>query len=105
MRTCLFRVNLSKVHIMKATIDISLYPLHQAYKDEIISFVKQLKNYSNIRVDVNGMSTQIFGDYDTLMEMMQGEIKAVLMRTKAVFILKITSEERTREDLPKELKG
>lgn len=94
---------MSKDYRMKATIDISLYPLHQEYKDVIISFVKQLKNHAHIRVDVNGMSTQIFGDYDVLMQIMQGEMKHVLSKTKAVFVLKITSEERTREDLPAEL--
>lgn len=89
---------------MKATIDISLYPLHSTYKDEIIIFVQQLKKYAEIKVEVNGMSTQIYGDYDQLMALMQQEMKAVLHKTKAVFILKIASNERTKENLPEALK-
>ena len=89
---------------MKATIDISLYPLKSEYKDEIIYFIHQLKKDPKIKIDVNGMSTQIFGDYDYLLALMQREMKLILQKTKAVFILKITSEERTREDLPEELK-
>lgn len=89
---------------MKATIDISLYPLNSAYKDEIIIFVQQLKKYPGIKIEVNGMSTQIYGDYDQLMTLMQQEMKTVLLKTKAVFILKIAANERTRENLPEALK-
>jgi uncharacterized protein YqgV (UPF0045/DUF77 family) len=89
---------------MKATIDISLYPLQSTYKDEIIIFVQQLKKYAEIKIEVNGMSTQIYGDYDQLMALMQQEMKAVLHKTKAVFILKIAANERTKENLPEALK-
>ena len=89
---------------MKATIDISLYPLHAQYKDEIIYFVQQLKKQKTLKVAVNGMSTQIFGDYDDLMSIMQQEMKQLLTKTRAVFVLKITSDEMTMESLPEVLK-
>lgn len=89
---------------MKATIDISLYPLNSSYKDEIIIFVQQLKKYPDLKIEVNGMSTQIFGDYDQIMTLMQKEMKVILNKTKAVFILKIAANERTKDNLPEALK-
>lgn len=50
---------------MQISIEISLYPLvEQAYKQEIWQFINQLKQTDGLKVVTNGMSTQVFGDYD-----------------------------------------
>lgn len=90
---------------MQASIDISLYPLNEAYEEIIINFLKSLKSQNtDLRIETNGLSTQIFGDYDVLMKSLQGEIKKVLEEQKAVFVLKLSSGNRTPESV-KDLLG
>ena len=89
---------------METTIDISLYPLKETYRDSIIDFVQRLKAHSSIRVETNGMSTQVFGPYDTAMQCIQEEMKHTLLEEKAVFVLKIASGSRTPESIPSVLK-
>ncbi|MFM2286661.1 MAG: hypothetical protein RLZZ543_2158 [Bacteroidota bacterium] len=89
---------------MQASIDISLYPLDQEYKDIIIHFIHQIRANKEIYVSVNGLSTQLFGPYDTLFNVLQTELKTVLEQTPAVAVLKIASGTHTTEALPEILK-
>jgi len=89
---------------MKATIDISLYPLNDTYKDIIVAFVLSLRKREGISVETDSMSTQIVGDYDVLMSVLQEEMKAILEQTAAVFIIKLARGERTRENLTEALR-
>lgn len=85
---------------MLASLEISLYPLTESYEEIIIDFLKDTNvNYPNLRIETNGLSTQIFGSYDTLMELMQNEIKTVLDENKAVFVFKLAKGERTPESV------
>lgn len=74
---------------MKATIEISMYPLSDDYIQRVLDFLKTLNQHDNITVETNGLSTQIFGDYDDLMEILKMEIFKVLMAQDAIFVLKI----------------
>lgn len=50
---------------MKISIEISLYPLaEEKFKTEIWAFIKRLRLVEGLNVVTNGMSTQVFGDYD-----------------------------------------
>lgn len=90
---------------MKASIDISYYPLSSDYRTFIIEFIKSVKNsYPELSFDTNGFSTQITGEYDTIMSVFQHEIKDTLQKQKCVFVIKLAAGERTRENLPDELK-
>ena len=85
---------------MQATVEISLYPLTESYEEIIIDFLKKVRSaHPELRVDTNGLSTQIFGEYDALMELMQSEIKEVLEENKAVFVFKLAKGERTPESV------
>lgn len=74
---------------MKATIEISMYPLSDDYIQRVLDFLETLNQHDNITVETNGLSTQIFGDYDDLMEILKMEIFKVLMAQDAIFVLKI----------------
>lgn len=74
---------------MKATIEISLYPLDASYEEKVLAFLEGLKSYEEIEVITNGLSTQIFGDYDQLMGLMTQEMKAILEEYPAIFVLKL----------------
>ncbi len=74
---------------MKATIEISMYPLSDDYIERVLDFLKILNQYENITVETNGLSTQVFGEYEELMEILKMEMFKVLMAQNAIFVLKI----------------
>lgn len=83
---------------MQASVEISLYPLHEDYDPIVVDFLKTLqRKYPKTRIETNGLSTQIFGEYDSLMQMLQVEMKEVLARKQAVFVLKLCAGERSPE--------
>lgn len=74
---------------MQATIEISMYPLSEDYENRVLAFLDKVKSHEGVVVETNGVSTQIFGDYDRLMHLLQNEIKAVFQEQMAMFVLKI----------------
>lgn len=74
---------------MKATFEISLYPLHNEYKDIVLAFLKDLHAFPGIKVETNGMSTQVFGELDELFTIMNALSKKYLEHYQAVLVLKI----------------
>lgn len=45
-----------------------MYPLTDGYKEEVKSFLRRLNAHQNIEVITNGVSTQVFGEYDDVMK-------------------------------------
>lgn len=75
---------------MKSSVEISMYPLDKSYETPIIHFIKQLRTYPFITVETNGMSTQIFGEYDNVMNAINREMKnSFINNDKVVFSLKV----------------
>ncbi len=62
---------------MEISVDISLYPLKEDYTKPILAFIKGLETNPNITVKKNQLSTQIYGDYDEVMALINSEMKAV----------------------------
>lgn len=89
---------------MQATVEISMYALEDGYEQKVIDFIQKVKGNKNIRIEVNGLSTQLFGQYEELMSVLTKEMKAVFESGKAVFVLKLAGSELTREKLPEILK-
>lgn len=81
---------------MKISIELSLYPLAMDnFKDEIWAFIKRLRQVDGLNVVTNGMSTQVFGDYDLAVNNVMREIKQVHSTTNAaVFVCKFISGDR-----------
>ncbi|CAH8284558.1 hypothetical protein EV196_101263 [Mariniflexile fucanivorans] len=59
---------------MKISVDLTLSPLQNDYEMHVINFIKALRN-SEFTVLENPLSTQIFGDFDTLMPFLNKQIK------------------------------
>lgn len=74
---------------MEATIEISLYPLQDNYKEQVKQFIKKIRLHQNLRIESNGMSTQIFGQYDDIMNVLMVDIRETLEIQPAMFVLKI----------------
>jgi len=89
---------------MIATIEISMYALEDGYEQKVIEFIQRVKNNKNIRVEVNGLSTQLFGEYEELMTVLKDEMKTAFENGKAVFVLKLAGSELTKDKLPGILK-
>ncbi|MDF2438111.1 MAG: hypothetical protein K0Q95_2487 [Bacteroidota bacterium] len=89
---------------MQATVEISMYALEDGYEQKVIDFIQRVKRNKNIRVEVNGLSTQLFGEYDELMDLLKNEMRSSFENGKAVFLVKLAGSELTKEKLPDVLK-
>jgi uncharacterized protein YqgV (UPF0045/DUF77 family) len=80
---------------MKISVEITLSPLQDNYEAEIIRFIKGLRA-SGLTVIENPMSTQVYGDYTLVMDLLQKEIQLSLERVgQALFILKLVKTDRS----------
>ena len=61
---------------MEISVEISMCPLTEDYLGYIKDFIERLENTQGISVVGNTISTQIFGDYDRVMDILKKEIKA-----------------------------
>jgi uncharacterized protein YqgV (UPF0045/DUF77 family) len=75
---------------MRVAVDISLYPLADEFLPPIKDIVQRLNALSSIEVVTNPMSTQIRGEYDEVMAVLNQEIRTTFEQCpKAVFAIKI----------------
>jgi uncharacterized protein YqgV (UPF0045/DUF77 family) len=70
----------------------------------VIDFIQRVKKHPGIKVEVNGLSTQLFGEYDHLMDVLKKEMRTDFENGKAVFLLKLAGSELTKDKLPEILK-
>ncbi len=75
---------------MQVAVDVSLYPLQDDLFPPILDVIERLNSNPDLDVVTNPMSTQIRGDYDEVMALLQREIKATFETLpKAIFAIKI----------------
>ena len=75
---------------MKATVEISMYPFNQDFMPPIKSVIAGFNTYPNIDVITTATSTQLFGDYDEVMDCVKIELKKSFEQYGfAVFVAKI----------------
>lgn len=74
---------------MKASVEISYYPLEKNFIPPIQNFIDRLNTYENLVVKSNNMSTQVFGDYFEIMKAITIEIFKSFELPASVFVLKI----------------
>lgn len=79
---------------MKISVELTLTPLHDDYEPAIIHFIKKLRA-SNFIVMENPLSTQIYGDYDEVMQLLTKEIKeAFELIERGLLFIKIVKSDR-----------
>tara|TARA_S200000501_G_C20480499_1_gene593644 strand:- start:159 stop:419 length:261 start_codon:yes stop_codon:yes gene_type:complete len=84
---------------MKASIELSLYPLKKDFIPPIDNLIENLKGYSSIEVRTNNMSTSLFGELDDLMNILKIEVdKTFEKEVDAVFNLKILNGDSRKYD-------
>ena len=62
---------------MKISVELTLTPLQDDFESTIIDFIKRLRN-SGLTVLENPLSTQVYGDYDRVMDVLQKEVKTAM---------------------------
>lgn len=75
---------------MRVAVDISLYPIADDFIPPIQDVIERLNTHAAIEVATNPMSTQVRGEYDDVMAVLNQEIKTTFEQCpKAVFAIKI----------------
>lgn len=72
---------------MKASIEISMYPLNKEYGSPILDFINRLNECSEIVVKTNTMSTQVFGEYTDLMQIVTKEMQTTFEQDNTVIMV------------------
>lgn len=81
---------------MKVSVELTFSPLQDNYEPEIIRFIKALRD-SGLTVLENPLSTQVFGDYERVMEVLQREMHHSLEAVgQGVFFIKMVKSDRSR---------
>ncbi|MFC4723133.1 thiamine-binding protein [Geojedonia litorea] len=79
---------------MKISVELTLTPLHDDYEPVIIHFIKKLR-VSGLKVLENPLSTQIYGDYDKVMQTLTVEVKEVFeLIERGLLHIKIVKSDR-----------
>ena len=80
---------------MNVSIEITLMPLNNNYKEVIKNFIISLRN-NEFKIFENPLSTQIYGDYDKIMNLLNSKIKSIFSENNGVIInLKIVNGDRS----------
>ena len=80
---------------MEISVELTLTPLQDDFEPPIINFIKNLRS-SGLTVLENPLSTQVFGPYDRVMELLTKEIKAAFESTdKVLLYMKIVKTDRS----------
>lgn len=75
---------------MKVAVDISLYPFQEDFVPPIKDVIARLAAAPNVRVETNRLSTQIWGEYDDVMDVLNREIRTSFQKhKKLIFTIKI----------------
>jgi len=80
---------------MNISVELTFSPLQDTYEDAIIHFIKKLRA-SNLKVMENPLSTQVYGDYDEVMQVLTAEIKeAFELVERGLLYMKIVKSDRS----------
>jgi uncharacterized protein YqgV (UPF0045/DUF77 family) len=80
---------------MQISVDISLYPLQDGYLEPIVAFINAVEKVEGIDVVRNELSTQLHGEYETIMSLLTKEVYAIFETyPHSVFTLKIIGNNR-----------
>ena len=59
---------------MEISVELTFTPLQDSFEAPVIEFIKSLRS-SGLTVMENPLSTQVYGDYDKVMQLLHQEIK------------------------------
>ena len=79
---------------MKASVDISLYPLADEYIPAIKEFIERVQQYPEVAVVRNDLSTQLYGDYEQIMDLLKIEVRLSWEKYgQSIFVIKFLRDD------------
>jgi uncharacterized protein YqgV (UPF0045/DUF77 family) len=80
---------------MEISVDISMYPLQKEFEAPILAFISKLEKESSVELVRNELSTQVHGDYKTIMALLEKEMFSVFTEIPdSIFVLKFVGNNR-----------
>ncbi len=80
---------------MKISVELTLTPLQDNFEPAIIDFIKSLRT-SGLTVLENPLSTQVYGEYEVVMKVLQKEMKVALEAVdRGLLYMKIVKSDRS----------
>ncbi|WP_420320601.1 YkoF family thiamine/hydroxymethylpyrimidine-binding protein [Flagellimonas sp.] len=80
---------------MNISVELTLTPLQDDFEPPIINFIKKLRA-SGLTVLENPLSTQVYGQYDEVMALLQTEIKNTFINLDHVVLtMKLVKSDRS----------
>lgn len=80
---------------MEISVDISMYPLQKEFEAPILAFIDMLEKEQSIEVVRNELSTQVHGEYKTIMSLLEKEMFSVFTEIPdSIFVLKLVGNNR-----------
>ncbi len=80
---------------MKISVELTCTPLQDEYRQPIKDFIQKVRD-SGLTVLENPLATQVFGEYDEVMNLLNKEIKNSLeLMNAGIFLLKIVKTDRS----------
>ena len=80
---------------MHVSVELTFSPLQDDYEAHIITFIKRLRA-SGLTIKENALATQVFGEYDSVMNVLQKEMKTSLEEVGiGLFYIKLVKTDRS----------
>lgn len=80
---------------MNISVELTLTPIQDDFEPAIINLIKNLRD-SGLTVMENPLSTQVYGDYDKVMEVVTKHVKSSFeMIDKGLLYMKIVKSDRS----------
>ncbi|MGS0525376.1 thiamine-binding protein [Zobellia nedashkovskayae] len=80
---------------MNISVELTFSPLQDDFEEHIINFIKKLRA-SGLTVLENPLSTQVFGEYNEVMDVLKNDIKeAFELIDKGLLFMKIVKSDRS----------
>ena len=80
---------------MEISVELTFSPLQDDFEQHIINFIKKLRA-SGLTVLENPLSTQVYGAYDEVMQVLNSEIKeAFELMDQGLLFMKIVKTDRS----------
>lgn len=80
---------------MRISVELTLTPLQNDFEAPIIDFIKKLRA-SGLTILENPLSTQVYGEYDKVMQLITSELKnSFELIDNGILLLKIVKSDRS----------
>ena len=80
---------------MEISVDISMYPLQREFEAPILAFIDMIEKEKSVEVVRNELSTQVHGEYKTIMSLLEKEMFSVFTEIPdSIFVLKLVGNNR-----------